>query len=156
MFSKRVIYFCVIMTLAAAVCAEPRSNDEGQASIGVEVESESLKLRSSEQRTLVLPFNVRRLFFGDSQLLKVEPLSPTKIRLLALKPGKTEMRLFSAQGHVQQYDIVIHASLVELKSVLAKEFPNEQLALSELNGDLLMSGRVSSRASDRTHRASGC
>jgi len=133
------------MTLAGYVCADPPSNDDGQASITVEAEPESIKLRSTEQRTLVLPFNVRRLYFGDSQLMKVEPLSPTKIRLSALKPGKTEMRLFSAQGHVQQYDIVIHASLVELKSVLAREFPNEQLALSELNGDLLMSGSVSSQ-----------
>jgi len=145
MFSKRVIYFCVCMTLAGQVYADPPSDDDGQASIAVEAERESIKLRNTEQRTLVLPFNVRRLFFGDSQLLKVEPLSPTKIRLSALKPGKTEMRLFSAQGQVQQYDIVIHASLAELKSVLAKEFPNEQLALSELNGDLLMSGRVSSQ-----------
>ncbi|MEE2843741.1 MAG: pilus assembly protein N-terminal domain-containing protein [Planctomycetota bacterium] len=145
MFSKRVIYFCVCMTLAGHLYAETPLNDDGQASITVATETESLKLRSTEQRTLVLPFNVRRLYFGDSQLLKVEPLSPTKIRLSALKPGKTEMRLFSAQGHVQQYDIVIHASLAELKNVLAREFPNEQLAISELNGDLLMSGRVSSQ-----------
>jgi pilus assembly protein CpaC len=145
MFPKRVIYFCVCMTLAGYVCADPPLDGEVQAGINVEVEHESLKLRSTEQRTLVLPFNVRRLFFGDSQLLKVEPLSPTKIRLSALKPGKTEMRLFSTQGHVQLYDIVIHASLAELKNVLAREFPNEQLAISELNGDLLMSGRVSSQ-----------
>ncbi|MCS5629541.1 MAG: pilus assembly protein N-terminal domain-containing protein, partial [Pirellulaceae bacterium] len=145
MFFKRVIYFCVCMTLAGHAHAETPLNDDGQASITVSTETESLKLRSTEQRTLVLPFNVRRLYFGDSQLLKVEPLSPTKIRLSALKPGKTEMRLFSAQGHVQQYDIVIHASLAELKNVLAREFPNEQLAISELNGDLLMSGRVSSQ-----------
>jgi len=133
------------LTLAGYVCAEPPRNDDGQANRTVAMETESLKLRSSEQRTLVLPFNVRRLFFGDSQLLKVEPLSPTKIRLLALKPGKTEMRLYSAQGHVQQYDIVIHASLAELKSVLAREFPDEQLTLSELNGVLLMAGSVSSQ-----------
>jgi pilus assembly protein CpaC len=133
------------LTLAGYVCAEPPRNDDGQANLTVAMETESLKLRSSEQRTLVLPFNVRRLFFGDSQLLKVEPLSPTKIRLLALKPGKTEMRLYSAQGHVQQYDIVIHASLAELKSVLAREFPDEQLTLSELNGVLLMAGSVSSQ-----------
>jgi len=133
------------MTLAGYVWADPPSNDDGQASVTVEAEPESIKLRSTEQRTLVLPFNVRRLYFGDSQLMKVEPLSLTKIRLSALKPGKTEMRLFSAQGHVQQYDIVIHASLAELKSVLAREFPDEQLALSELNGDLLMSGSVSSQ-----------
>ena len=145
MFSKRVIYFCICLTLAGYVCAEPPRNDDGQANRTVAMETESLKLRSSEQRTLVLPFNVRRLFFGDSQLLKVEPLSPTKIRLLALKPGKTEMRLYSAQGHVQQYDIVIHASLAELKSVLAREFPDEQLTLSELNGVLLMAGSVSSQ-----------
>ncbi|MBT4693459.1 MAG: hypothetical protein HOB73_08960 [Planctomycetaceae bacterium] len=145
MFSKRVIYFCVCLTLAGYAWADPPGNDDGQASITVEGEIESIKLRSSEQRTLVLPFNVRRLYFGDSQLIKVEPLSPTKIRLLALKPGKTEMRLFSAQGHVQQYDIVIHASLAKLKSVLSREFPNEQLALSELNGELLMSGSVSSQ-----------
>jgi pilus assembly protein CpaC len=133
------------MTFAGYVCANPLSNDGGQASITVEAEPESINLRSTEQRTLVLPFNVRRLFFGDTRLLKVEPLSPTKIRLSALKPGTTELRLFNAQGHVQQYNIVIHASLAELKGVLAREFPNEQLALSELNGDLLMSGRVSSQ-----------
>ena len=134
------------MTLAGHGYAETPLNDDGQSSITVATETESIKLQSTEQWTLVLPFNVRRLFFGDSQLLKVEPLSPTKIRLSALKPGKTEMRLFSAQGHVQQYDIVIHVSLAELKSVLAKEFPNEELAISELNGDLLMSGRVSSQS----------
>ena len=145
MFSKRVIYFCVCMTLAGYVSADPPSNDDGAVRITAAAEAESIKLRSTEQRTLVLPFNVRRLYFGDSQLMKVEPLSPTKIRLSALKPGKTEMRLFSAEGQVQQYDIVIHASLAELKSVLAREFPDEQLALSELNGDLLMSGSVSSQ-----------
>jgi len=134
------------MTLAGHAYAETPLNDDGQSSITVATETESIKLQSTEQRTLVLPFNVRRLFFGDSQLLKVEPLSPTKIRLSALKPGRTEMRLFSAQGHVQQYDIVIHVSLAELKNVLAKEFPNEELAISELNGDLLMSGRVSSQS----------
>ena len=128
------------MVLAGQVCAEPPLNDDGQASITVATETESLKLRSTESRTLVLPFNVRRLIFGDSQLLKVEPLSPRKIRLSALKPGKTEMRLFSAQGHMQQYDILIHASLAELKGVLAKEFPNEKLSISEINGDLLLSG----------------
>ena len=146
MFLKRVTYFCVCMTLAGYVCADPPLDGAGLPGINVEVEHESIKLRSTEQRTLILPFNVRRLFFGDSQLLKVEPLSPTKIRLSALKPGKTEMRLFSAEGQVQQYDIVIHASLVELKGVLAREFPNEEFSISELNGDLLMSGSVSSQA----------
>lgn len=131
---------------AGYVCADPPIDGEGQIGINGEVQYESLKLRSTEQRTLVLPFNVRRLFFGDSQLLKVEPLSPTKIHLSALKPGKTQMRLFNAQGHVQQYEIVIHASLAELKNVFAKEFPKEQFAISELNGDLLMSGRVTSQS----------
>jgi len=146
MLSKRVIYFCVCMVLAGHVCAAPPLNDDGQASITVTTETESLKLRSTESRTLVLPFNVRRLFFGDSQLLKVEPLSPRKIRLSALKPGKTEIRLFSAQGDMQRYDIFIHASLAELKGVLAREFPNEQLSVSEINGDLLLSGGVSSQS----------
>ena len=130
------------MSVAAHVHAQqPLETDLSQA----QLTTQPLELKSREQRTLVIPFNVRRVFFGDRQLLRIEPLTPQKLRIVALQPGITQLRLFSDDGQIQQYDVSVHAPLAELKKMIAAEFPDLTIGLRELNHKLLMSGKVPSQ-----------
>jgi len=142
MFLKRVLWVSLLMSFGTYVDAQqPLESDLSQ----VKLAAQPLDLKSREQRTLVIPFNVRRVFFGDQQLLNIEPITPQKLRIVALQPGNTQLRLFSDDGQVQQYNISVHAPLAELKKVLAAEFPDLTIGLRELNHKLLMSGKVSSQ-----------
>ena len=101
-----------------------------------------VEMEIHEYRMLSLPFDANRVFLADDFLLKLEPVTPSKLRLRALKAGKARVNVASHDGTTQTYEVLIHAPIQELRKVLDEEFANHEVSLRPLASSLIISGNV--------------
>ena len=112
-----------LLALWLATFAQAQQKEEPQgfalpeAGVKSVMPAVQVEMEMNEQRVLSWPFDVTRVFLADDSLLKLEPVTPSKLRLRALKSGKTRVNVWGQGGNTQTYEVLIHAPIAELKKV---------------------------------------
>ena len=81
-------------------------------------------------------------FLADDTLVKLEPMTPSKVRLRALKSGSTKINVWGENGVAQAYDILIHAPITELQKILKEEFSESKITVRQVAASVMLSGEV--------------
>ena len=140
--------FASLLALWLATFAQAQQKEEPQgfalpeAGVKSVLPAVQVEMEMSENRILSWPFDVTRVFLADDSLLKLEPVTPSKLRLRALKPGKTRLNVWGQGGNTQTYEVLIHAPIAELEKVLKEEFADLEVAVRQLAGSVMLSGYV--------------
>jgi len=137
-----------LLALWLATFAQAQQKEEPQgfalpeAGVKSVMPAVQVEMEMNEQRVLSWPFDVTRVFLADDSLLKLEPVTPSKLRLRALKSGKTRVNVWGQGGNTQTYEVLIHAPIAELKKVFKEEFADQEVTVRQLAGSVLLSGNV--------------
>ena len=142
MLSVFGVFFLTLPTQAQQT-DEPAGFALPKAGVKSVMPAVQVEMELEEQRVLSWPFDVTRVFLADDSLLKLEPMTPRKLRLKALKAGKTRVNVWAEDGVALTYDILIHVPIEELRKVLAEEFSNQEVSLRQLAGSVMLSGAIS-------------
>ena len=105
-------------TAKAQQAEEPAGFALPKAGVKSVMPAVQVEMEMNEHRVLSWPFDVTRVFLADDSLLKLDPVTPSKLRLRALKAGKTRVNVWGDDGVALTYDILIHAPIEELRKVL--------------------------------------
>ena len=118
-----------LLALWLATFAQAQQKEEPQgfalpeAGVKSVMPAVQVEMEMNEQRVLSWPFDVTRVFLADDSLLKLEPVTPSKLRLRALKSGKTRVNVWGQGGTTQTYEVLIHAPIAELKKCSKRSSP---------------------------------
>ena len=141
-----LVALLLTVTVHAQQSEEPAGFDLPEAGVKSVMPAVQVEMEMNEYRMLSWPFDVSRVFLADDSLLKLEPVTPSKLRLRALKSGKTRMNVWSKDGVTQSYEVLIHAPLAELEKVLIEEFSDQDVSVRQLAGNVMLSGNVKEAA----------
>lgn len=103
-----------------------------------------LEVRLLEQQSKVLEF-ASRLVSVDGHaedLLYVEALSPTQLRLFAETTGVTQFTVVDEFDQVYQIDVFIEGDLRELQAYLNRLFPGSSIAVMKVRDAIVLTGWV--------------
>ncbi len=93
-------------------------------------------------RILTLDKEVPRAMVNNPDVVRVVPLSPSKVQLSALKPGVTQVNLWDEDGTLYTINLIIMGDAQELQMLLQSEFPQASLRVRPLSTSVVLSGRV--------------
>ena len=136
----------LVLFVATAVQGQQSEEPDGFALPEAGVKSVSpavqVEMELAEHRVLSWPFHVTRIFLADDTLVKLEPMTPSKVRLRALKSGSTKINVWGENGVAQAYDILIHAPITELQKILKEEFSESKITVRQVAASVMLSGEV--------------
>lgn len=136
----------LVLFVATAVQGQQSEEPDGFALPEAGVKSVSpavqIQMELAEHRVLSWPFHVTRIFLADDTLVKLEPMTPSKVRLRALKSGSTRINVWGENGVAQAYDILIHAPITELQKILKEEFSESKITVRQVAASVMLSGEV--------------
>lgn len=103
-----------------------------------------LEVRLLEQQSKVLEFSSRlKTVDGHSEdLLFVEALNPTQLRLWAERPGVTSFTVVDEHDQVYQIEIFIEGDLRELQAYLNRLFPGSSIGVTKVRDAIVLTGWV--------------
>lgn len=133
-----VAHFAVAWSAAVPAVAQ----DSKSITFKVKAASERLEMTNNTSRILDFPFKVPKAFVGNSQLLKVQPLSETQIQISAVKPGVTQVNVWDEENSITTIDIMIFGDARELQMLLDTEFPDAQIKVRPLANSVYLAGFV--------------
>lgn len=114
----------------------------GQVKFKVRGGAERMELTVNESRVIEFPFEVPKMLLNNPDLIKVVPISPTSVQVSAMKPGVTQLNVWSAEEKVTTIDMIIVGDVKELDMTLKSLFPDSDIRLRPLANGLYMSGFV--------------
>jgi len=139
----------LVLFVATAVQGQQSEEPDGFALPEAGVKSVSpavqVEMELAEHRVLSWPFHVTRIFLADDTLVKLEPMTPSKVRLRALKSGSTRINVWGENGVAQAYDILIHAPITELQKILKEEFSESEITVRQVAASVMLSGEVAEK-----------
>tara|TARA_Y100001968_G_scaffold95634_1_gene85834 strand:- start:111 stop:1322 length:1212 start_codon:yes stop_codon:yes gene_type:complete len=143
---KTVIPLLLVALTIASVQAQQTKEPAGFAlpNDGVKAVTPAVKVEMEldEQRVLSWPFDVTRVFLADDTLVKLEPVTPSKLKLRAIKPGSTRVNVWGEDGVSQTYEILVNAPIAELQRVLEEEFTDTEISIRQIASSVILSGEV--------------
>src|SRR5262249_19292464 len=93
------------------------------------------------ERFLALHAPSTRVSIGNENLLNVQVIDATHIRLLGLAPGSTTLSIWSgASGAPQEYDVSVSPSLSSLRARLSADPELRTAEIDEQDGKLILRG----------------
>ncbi len=103
-----------------------------------------LEVRLLEQQSKVLEFSSRLVTVDGhaEDLLFVEALSPTQLRLWAESPGVTGFTVVDEHDQVYQIEIFIEGDLRELQAYLSRLFPGSSIGVTKVRDAIVLTGWV--------------
>ncbi len=104
--------------------------------------SERLEMTVNTSRILTLDDKIPRFVVNDPDKVKVTPVSATQLQIVALKPGVTQINLWTDKGKIHSIDVIVFGDARELAMVLETEFPNASLKVRPLSQNVIISGFV--------------
>lgn len=125
--------------LATSTAATAGPND---LDFHVTEDAQRLEMVVDTSRILTLDEEIPRVLVNNQALLKVVPLSPTKVQVSAVKPGVTQINLWGKSGDVRSVDVVVYADARQLELVLQSEFPDAAIRVRPLASSVILTGFV--------------
>lgn len=103
-----------------------------------------LEVRLLEQQSKVLEFSSRLVTVDGhaEDMLFVEALSPTQLRLWAERPGVTGFTVVDEHDQVYQIEIFIEGDLRELQAYLGRLFPGSAIGVTKVRDAIVLTGWV--------------
>ncbi len=115
---------------------------ENRVEYKVTKENQRLEMVVNTSRILTLDKEVPRAMVNNPDVVRVVPLSPTKVQISALKPGVTQVNLWDEDGTLYTVSLIIMGDAQELQMLLQTEFPQASLRVRPLATSVVLSGRV--------------
>ena len=104
-----------------------------------------IELKSDHSMVVRLPHKVKRVSVGQPEVLDVLVINPRQIYLNAKKAGTTNVSLWKDDEKILGvFEVRVIRDLTRLKQHLHEILPAEQIEVREMEGAVLLSGRVSS------------
>ena len=108
--------------------------------------AEVIKVEKGHSRLLRLPAKPSRVSVADDKVADVLVIAPDQLYINGRKVGATNITVWSkGQGVVAHYEVKVGRNLTLLKRKMAELLPGEQIQVHELEGVVVLSGRVSSK-----------
>ena len=95
-----------------------------------------------QTRIVELPNRIKTVDGHDPEVLTIDALSATRIRLKAEKPGVTSFTLTDEFDNVYTVEVFVDADVRALQAMLRRLFPGASIEVVGLNGDVLLRGWV--------------
>ena len=134
------------VALTAAVFAgAPALTSEAAADEGpllVRTGSASVKMIERASRLIDLPDNITHVTDFDETVVLVEPISPTRVRFTALKPGVTSVAFTDANGTVRRVEVFVTGDTRHLEAHLRDLFPHANVRAVALGQAVVLRGFV--------------
>jgi len=108
----------------------------------VDAPNQRLEMIVNSSRIFTLDSKIPKAQVNNPDLLKLTPLSPSKIQVSATKPGVTQVNLWTEDGSIHTVDVVIIGDGRELQMLLESEFPNSTIKVRPLASSVVLSGFV--------------
>lgn len=104
-----------------------------------------VEIKTGHSRLVDLPAAAKRVSVGEPKVADVVVISPRQIYINAKAVGSTNVSVWDQQGRVMGIITVwVNRDLTRLKERLHQVLPNEPIEVRELEGVVVLSGRVSS------------
>lgn len=122
--------------------ALPAAGMAGQVPSGLS----RIELKAGHSTVINLPRPVKRVSVGDPEVADVLVISRRQIYMAAKKAGSTNVTLWDQKDRlVAVHEVRVARDLTVLKEHLYQIMPHEPVQVREMEGRILLSGRVSSR-----------
>ncbi|MEX0793012.1 MAG: pilus assembly protein N-terminal domain-containing protein, partial [Pirellulaceae bacterium] len=128
--------------LASAQSPETLSPETPGVNFQVDAPNQRLEMIVNSSRIFTLDSKIPKAQVNNPDLLKLTPLSPTKIQVSATKPGVTQVNLWTEDGSIHTVDVVVIGDGRELQMLLESEFPNSTIKVRPLASSVVLSGYV--------------
>lgn len=113
--------------------------------LGQPLSISSLDIETGHSRLVNLPSPIKRVSVGNEEVADVVVISADQLYVNGRKVGSTNITLWGAKEEVMGViKIKVGRDLTKLKEHLHYLFPNEDIEVRELEGAVVLSGRVSS------------
>ncbi len=104
-----------------------------------------LEIKAGHSRLLHLPTNAKRVSVGRPEVADVLVINPRQLYINAKEPGTTNITLWdSSDAVLGVFEVRVARDLSLLKEQLAQILPGEPVEVREMQGSVVLSGRVSS------------
>ncbi|MCB2187523.1 MAG: type II and III secretion system protein family protein [Deltaproteobacteria bacterium] len=134
-----VVAAALCLTTTALWAAPP-----GQVSI-TDLGFSQLEMKAGHSLVVKLPRDVKRVSVGKPEVADVLVLAPRQLYVNAKGVGTTNISLWDGQNAmIGVFEVRVARDLTRLKEHLYKIMPTEQVEVREMEGAVLLSGRVSS------------
>lgn len=132
----------VLMTLSVLCGITSAQEDAPGVNFQVAGANQRLEMIVNSSRIFTLDEKIPKAQVNNPDLLRLTPLSPNKIQVSALKPGVTQVNLWSEDGGIFTIDVIVIGDGRELQMLLESEFPNSALKVRPLASSVVLSGFV--------------
>jgi pilus assembly protein CpaC len=106
----------------------------------------SLEVKTGHTRLIDLPVGVKRVSVGKDKIADVLVISPRQLYVVGKEVGTTSLTLWDQQERVLGViDVRVARDLSRLKEHLYQVLPHEPVEVREMEGTVVLSGRVSSQ-----------
>ena len=105
---------------------------------------DELKIERSHSRLVKLPRQLKRISVADDSVADVLVISPKVIYVNGLELGTTNITIWDRKEKIiSQFKVSIGRDITKLKRTMAQLLPGEAIEIHELEGGVILSGRVS-------------
>jgi pilus assembly protein CpaC len=139
-FSVLVAVALVVGCTGSVVLAQ--SPETPGVNFQVDAPNQRLEMIVNSSRIFTLDSKIPKAQVNNPDLLKLTPLSPSKIQVSATKPGVTQVNLWTEDGSIHTVDVVVIGDGRELQMLLESEFPNSSIKVRPLASSVVLSGYV--------------
>ena len=133
----------ILMALSLVICGGQTVMGSSQPLIGV---SELVKVEKGHSRLVRMPGKPRRVSVADQKVADVLVIAPDQLYINGRKVGTTNITVWGkTNGVMAQYEVKVGRNLTLLKKKMAQLLPGENIAVHEMEGVVVLSGRVTSK-----------
>lgn len=141
-FTRQLATTAALFALAAICGSAQAQNDAPGVNFQVAAPNQRLEMIVNSSRIFTLDEKIPKAQVNNPDLLRLTPLSPNKIQVSALKPGVTQVNLWSEDGSISTVDVIVIGDGRELQMLLESEFPNASIKVRPLASSVVLSGFV--------------
>lgn len=141
-FARHFVTTAALLAFAAIGGNAQAQNEAPDVNFQVASPNQRLEMIVNSSRIFTLDEKIPKAQVNNPDLLRLTPLSPNKIQVSALKPGVTQVNLWSEDGSIFTVDVIVIGDGRELQMLLESEFPNATIKVRPLASSVVLSGFV--------------
>lgn len=115
---------------------------DGAGPLMIHTKSASLRLIERGSRVVELPDNITHVTDFDPNVLTVDPISPTTVRVLALSPGVTSIVFTDVHGVSRTLEVFVSGDTRHLEAQLEYLFPDATIKAIQVGQNVVLRGFV--------------
>lgn len=106
---------------------------------------EQVSVVENEIATITVPFAIQRYSPSNKEVVRIEEVSETMLRITALKKGRCDLDVRGDKGLTQKYEISVLGNLASVLETLSTELEPVPEVRAQISGDFIrLDGEVSS------------